>query len=174
MLRRVGGLGLALLVTLGVGVAHAEDSMTLRGLTSDGGDVELVIDSQWHLTHAEIEWKARCRHHGGKLLTGTAFDPLRPPSPGFYSSRGSYRFRIRGGYRVRVHSAMSGAEQLKPVEVNGQELWSGRFHAKAIVRRRGRVIAKCATKRLTWGAETNAAALPGTGTGTPVDDQRSR
>jgi hypothetical protein len=163
-------VGLAFIAILGMAIlgienARASDALTLKGATSDGGAVELVVDSQWRVTAAQIEWKAPCRHHAGKLITGTSFE-LRQPSPsGSFSAGGRYRFRDHG-YRIAVRTSMSGSEQRQPVQVIGAEKWFGKFHARAVVKRRGRVVARCATKHLGWGVLANVPEAKGTGSGT--------
>jgi hypothetical protein len=163
-------LALVLVAVLGIGVARADDNQTLKGITSRGGVVELVVDSEWRVVAGRIDWKADCRHHAGKLITGTSFRVLHPQPPGAVSLSGRYRFRTHG-YRVAVRTSMSGSEQGDPVQVH-DERWLGKFKARAVVRRKGRVVARCATKRIGWGVSGNVpgAKLTGSGSLTMTSD----
>ena len=98
----------------------------------------------------DIEWHRRCSD-GGRIETSTAFlSPFDERSRTAVRDVGSYSFRLRdsrGGYvRVRVKRTNLVARRV------ARRRWEGTFGARAVVRKNGRVIARCRTGTITWRA----------------------
>ncbi len=60
---------------------------------------------------------------------------------------GTYRKRTKGGYRARITGTFAG--QRDPAT----DRWTGTWAVKVMVTRKGKVVDRCALKRVTWKAK---------------------
>jgi hypothetical protein len=115
-----------------------------EGRTSQGREAFLVAEDDGVPKRGAIFWRARCRRTGVRLIQGTVFRrPLDLSTGRRVRDVGSYRTRLRGGVRLTIHARTTGRKV-------GPRRWRGRFSARAVVRRRGRVIDNCAVRGIRW------------------------
>jgi hypothetical protein len=152
------------LALLGGSTALAADTTVVSG-NKGGHGVKLTVDSDGHVLSGTIRWRAQCRRPGALFRTGTAFE-TGVPTVGSFRAGGSYRSR-GGGYRFRITLLISGRQRIDPAgEEDNLDEWRGRFRAKAVIRKGGRVTDRCRVKRARWRASADvseADAAAGTG-----------
>jgi hypothetical protein len=128
-------------------------TVNLKGPGKGGGFVGLTLDDRVRAVQARISWSAPCGR--GKFTTRTRIDfRTELLKPGKVAVRGRYRGR-GPGYRYLVRLRFRGSE-VKRFDVAAerpQEIWKGRFRAKVVVRRGGRVLTKCRSRTLRWTAD---------------------
>jgi hypothetical protein len=134
---------LAAVAGLAVFAGTAAADVRFEGRTSQGRLAILVAEDDGVPKRGAIHWQARCRR-GGRVVLGTGFSrPLDLATRRRIRDVGSYRTRrYRGGIRLTIRARMSG-RKVAP------RRWVGRFGARAVVRRRGRVVNRCAV-RVRW------------------------
>jgi hypothetical protein len=98
-----------------------------------------------------IMWRARCGEGYAPLSDGTSFlPPFEESTTTYVREDGPYTTQIRDKqgrtYRVEVNVRM------RARRVTRSE-WRGRFRVvEAEIRRNGRVVTRCSTRRLRWHA----------------------
>jgi hypothetical protein len=140
-MRRLAPLAVAGLAAL-AGPAMAD--IRFEGRTSQGRQALLVAEDDGVPKRGAINWRARCRRTGGRLIQGTGFSrPLDVSTRRRIRDAGTYRTRLRDGVRLTIRARTSGRKV-------GPRRWRGRFSASAVVRQRGRVIDRCAVRGIRW------------------------
>ncbi len=116
-----------------------------EGRTNQGRLALLVAEDDGVPKRGLIRWHTRCRR-GGRVVQGTGFSrPLDLATRRRIRDVGTYRTRrYPGGVRLTVRARITGRKV-------GPRRWVGRFGAWAVVRRRGRVVNRCAV-RVRWRA----------------------
>jgi len=114
-----------------------------EGRTSQGRQALLVAEDDGVPKRGAINWRTPCRR-GGRVVQGTGFSrPLDLATRRRIRDVGTYRTRrYPGGIRLTVRARISGRRV-------GPRRWVGRFGARVVVRRRGRVVNHCAV-RVRW------------------------
>jgi hypothetical protein len=115
-----------------------------EGRTGQGRVALLVAEDDGVPKRGAIHWQARCRR-GGRVVQGTGFSrPLDLTTRRRIRDVGTYRTRrYPGGIRLTVRARVSGRKV-------GPRRWRGRFSARALVRRRGRVVNRCTVRGIRW------------------------
>ena len=126
------------------------DAALFKGWTSQDLRAKVETNARGLPTRFDIEWHKRCSD-GGRLETSTAFlSPFDERTRTFVRDVGSYSFRVRdsaGGYvRVRMRRTNLVARRV------ARGRWEGTFGGRAVVRKNGRVIARCRTGTIEWRA----------------------
>jgi hypothetical protein len=134
---------LAAVAGLAALAAPAAADIRFEGRTSQGRPALLVAEDDGVPKRGAINWRTGCRR-GGRVVQGTVFRrPLDLTTRRRIRDVGSYRTRrFPGGIRLTVRARVSGRKV-------GPRRWVGRFGARAVVRRRGRVVNRCAV-RVRW------------------------
>jgi hypothetical protein len=119
----------------------AAADVRFEGRTSQGGYVLLVAEVP---KRGLIRWRADCRRPGFRLEEGTAFSrPLDLSTRRRFRDAGSYRENGPGRFRITYTLRTSGRKV-------GPRRWVGSFRARAVVRRGGRVVDRCAVRGVRW------------------------
>jgi hypothetical protein len=122
----------------------AAADIRFEGQSSQGRRVILVADDNGVPKRAKIGWQARCRRSGARPTGSTGFRrPLDVSGPTRLRDAGSYRVRYRNGERVTFTVRISGQKA-------GPRRWTGRFRVRAVVRRGGAVVDRCAARGVRW------------------------
>jgi hypothetical protein len=133
---------LAAVAGLAALAAPAAADIRFEGRTSQGWRVLVVAEDDGVPKRGAIDWQANCR--SGRVSQGTGFSrPLDLSARRRFRDVGSYRSRDRPNARVTVW--MSGRKV-------GPRRWAGRFRARLVVRRGGRVVNRCAVGGIRWRA----------------------
>jgi hypothetical protein len=116
----------------------AAADIRFEGRTSQGRLALVVAEDDGVPKRGAIRWHTRCRR-GGRVVQATGFSrPLDLATRRRIRDVGTYRTRrYPGGIRLTIRARISGRRV-------GQRRWFGRFGARAVVRRRGRVVNRCA------------------------------
>jgi hypothetical protein len=130
--------------------ADALADKRFRGKSQQGRTVIVLTGDDNTPKDMRINWLTRrCS------LTGTRFQnkvrfmpPFDAAAPGSFRDADTYPLRQRGGIRIRVRISTSG--QL--VSDASGERWTGWIRAKAVIRRKGRVIDRCTLRKTYWTA----------------------
>lgn len=139
----------------------ASDAALFRGKTSQRLAAGLRTAQGETVKALRIAWRAPCRKPGIRYLGTTTFaTPLDRSEPG--SAQDGGRYRERTGGEVGIISVGMQARRVTP------HRWSGTFSSSVVVRRRGRVIDRCRTKRVRWTAKIPRAQLDIAGEGHSV------
>jgi hypothetical protein len=135
---------LAALAGLAVLAGPAWADIRFEGRTSQGRYALLVAEDDGVPKRGEIRWQARCRRTGVRLVQSTGFRrPLDLSTRRRIRDVGSYRTRLRDGVRLTIRARISGRKV-------GPRRWRGRFGARVVARRGGRVLDRCAVRGLRW------------------------
>jgi hypothetical protein len=137
---RTLALAVAILVAV-PGVAHAE---TWRGKTRQGRSVWVRTGADDRVARVSVSWKATCRR--GSYMSRTVF--LRPfdvSEAAEFEDSGSYRVRVKGGYRAR-HTVFVRATL-------EDDRWTGTFRVRTRVTKDGRFVDRCRLDGVRWTAE---------------------
>ena len=153
---------IALLTVLTLAVAGLPDagaqsaSRLFRGETGQGKRVAVNVGPKGRVRRVTIAWTASCRR--GLLRQDTIIRP-RPgtATTDVFRSSGTYRFRGRSGFRVRVRLAIRG---LRDTAAAGGERWTGTLKGTARIRRHGRPYDRCRLRSTVWSATLPAAPAP--------------
>jgi hypothetical protein len=134
---------LAAVAGLAALAAPAAADIRFEGRTSQGRFALLILEDDGVPKQNGMNWTARCRR-GGRVLQPTGFGrPLDLATVRRIRDAGTYRTRrFQGGIRLTITARTSGRRV-------GPRRWVGRFSARAVVRRRGRVVNRCAV-RVRW------------------------
>ena len=144
----VAGLGLASpdLPLLGTDTASAK---TFRGETSQERRVLLTTNAEGRIWRVRIGWRTVCRP--GSYSTATQIiPPLDEDSINSFRDAGSYRENDRP-YRATITVLTRGRRSFDPANPRA-ESWAGSFRVRVVVRRGGRVIARCPARTVRWEA----------------------
>jgi hypothetical protein len=115
-----------------------------EGRTSQGRLVVLVAEDDGVPKRGAIRWEADCSIPGDYVIQGTGFSrPLDVSTRRRFRDVGSYRLRGHPNQRVTVW--MSGRKV-------GPRRWAGRFRARLVLRRGGRVVNRCSVGGVRWRA----------------------
>lgn len=139
--------GLALLP----GSASATTSFS--GETAQGRPIELEVADNGLMRVVDVSWRTRrCRLSGRRLSqVSTLREPFDEVSlDGFLWDRPFVR-RAAGGVRVTIDMALAGRRTADPADP-AADRWSGTLAVRAVVRRFGRVTARCRLPQVTWAA----------------------
>lgn len=134
----------ALLLVATPAVAEAK---TYKGKTSQKYFVEVKTGADGVVKKAGIGWRAPCGQ--GRVYGGTTGfrAPIDVATTDAIQDSGTYRKRTKGGYRARITGTFSG--QRDPAT----DRWTGTWAVKVMVTRKGKVVDRCALKRVTWKAK---------------------
>jgi hypothetical protein len=135
---------LAAMAGLATFAGAASADVRFEGRTSQGRLALLVAEDDGVPKRGAIRWQARCRR-GGRVVQGTGFSrPLDLTTRRRIRDAGTYRTRrYPGGVRLTVRARVRGRKV-------GPRRWVGRFSARALVRRRGRVVNRCTVRGIRW------------------------
>ena len=140
-MRRLAPLAAAAGLAVFAGTAAAD--VRFEGRTSQGGYTLLVAEDDGVPKRSLIRWRADCRRPGVRLEESTGFSrPLDLSTRRRFRDAGSYRDR-EGRFRVTYTVRMSGRKV-------ASRRWAGRFRARAVVRRAGRVVDRCSVRGVRW------------------------
>jgi hypothetical protein len=126
--------------------AMAQADVPFNGRTGQGRAVKIVAEDTGAVKRAAIRWRADCRRPGFRFTESTTFRmPLDSTTARSFRDSGSYRLRLRRGFRAIVSPTISGRKA-------GPRRWIGRFHVRVVVRRAGQVRDRCAVRGVRWRA----------------------
>ena len=126
-----------------VAVPATADAKTLRGKTSQGKKVTLVLDANGVPKRMRIGWSARCNTSAKRARsTSTWFRPFDQATPDMIQDADTDRDSFEGGLKVRNRGTLAGQR--------AGETWSGTFTLHRQFARKGKVIGTCATPNITW------------------------
>ena len=124
----------------------AAADVRFEGRTSQGRPVAVVAEDDGVLKRGRIRWIADCRQPGFTLRGATGFSrPLDLSTRRRFRDAGTYRTRTPDGERLTVFARMRGRKA-------GPRRWVGRFGARIVARRGGRVVDRCSVRRVRWAA----------------------
>ena len=121
------------------------DAKTWRGKTKQGRAVSVRTGADDLVNQVRVGWRAPCRK--GHYVSRTLFlPPLDVSEPDVFEHAGSYRTRLKDGYRARHTVRVRGT-------LGAGDRWTGTFRVTTRVRRGGQVIDRCRLQRVRWSAE---------------------
>jgi hypothetical protein len=124
--------------------APASADVRFEGRTSQGGYMLVVAEDDGVPKRGLIRWRADCRRPGAGLEESTVFSrPLDLSTRRRFRDAGSYRENAGGRFRITYTLRTSG-RKVSP------RRWAGRFRARAVVRRAGRVVDRCSVRGVRW------------------------
>jgi hypothetical protein len=133
---------LAAMAGLAALAGPAMADIRFEGRTSQGWGVLVVAEDDGVPKRGAIDWQADCRID--RVSQGTGFSrPLDVSTRRRFRDVGSYRLRAKPNTRVTVW--ISGRKV-------GPRRWAGRFRARLVLRRGGRVVNRCAVRGVRWQA----------------------
>jgi hypothetical protein len=136
-------IALATIVLFGALAGPAAADVRFEGRTGQGGYVLLVAEDDGVPKRGLIRWRADCRRPRFRFEESTTFRrPLDLAARRRFRDSGSYRKRS-GAFRLTVFPTMSG-RKVAP------RRWVGRFRARVVVRRGGRVFDRCSVRGVRW------------------------
>jgi hypothetical protein len=146
-------LSCAVVVAALAAPSEAAAVKNFSGKTQQNRTVTLRIGDDNLLDRFRINWLTRrCTQAGTRLQHITPFTrPYDESTPDAFRDAGSFVIRDDGGVRIRVSITITGQRRFDPADP-GAESWSGTMSARAVVRRRGRVIDRCRRRPITWNA----------------------
>ena len=128
-------------------VPAAADAKTWRGKTEQGRAVSVTTGADDLVDRVRVAWRAPCRN--GHYVSRTLFlAPLDVSERDRFEHAGSYRSRLKDGYRARHTVFVRG-------RLGADDRWRGVFRVRTRVGREGRVIDRCGLERLRWSAEAS-------------------
>jgi hypothetical protein len=138
-----------LLLSLAILAAGAPvaDAAKFRGQTSQDRRA-VVVMKDGAVERITIVWRATCGQ--GRVVDDTSFlPPYDEVTDTFVRDRGPYTTRISDerGRTYRLHANA----RVRARRVS-RDKWRGRFRVSAEVRRNGRVVTRCSTRRIRWSA----------------------
>jgi hypothetical protein len=123
----------------------AADAKTWRGKTEQGRAVSVQTGADDLVNQVRVGWRAPCRK--GHYVSRTLFTgPLDVSEPDRFEHAGSYRSRLKNGYRARHTVYVRG-------RLGAGGRWRGVFRVRTRVRRDGRVVDSCRLGRVRWSAK---------------------
>jgi hypothetical protein len=144
-MRRLAPLAAALAgVAAFAGPAAAD--IRFEGRTSDGRQALVVAEDDGVPKRGAIWWRADCREPGYTLRGATGFSrPLDLSTRRRFRDAGTYKTTTPNGERLTVFARTRGRKV-------GPRRWVGRFGARIVARRRGRVVDRCSVSGVRWQA----------------------
>jgi hypothetical protein len=134
------------LTPLGALAGPAAADVRFEGRTSQGRPVAVIAEDDGVPKRGRIRWIADCRQPGHTLRGATGFSrPLDLSTRRRFRDEGTYRTRTPNGERLTVFARMTGRKA-------GPRRWVGRFGARVVARRGGRVVDRCSVRRVRWRA----------------------
>ena len=124
-------------------VPGTAEAATFRGETSQGRPAKLRAGADGP-NYFSLRWRLNCTNNL-YINTRTRFEPeFKQRTPDRLVDGGSYASPVDDqGYKfraqVRVDATRASATR-----------WTGTFRAKAVVRRRGAIVGRCAAKTISW------------------------
>jgi hypothetical protein len=126
----------------------AAGAKTWRGTTAQARAVMVRTGADDLVNRVRIAWRARCEK--GRYTSTTLFvPPFDVSSTTAFEDAGTYRVRIKGGYRAR-HTAFVSAS------LDSDGVWRGTFHVRTRVTRKGKFVDSCRLKAKRWSAKPAA------------------
>ena len=143
-MRRLAPLAAVLGFATVAGPAAAD--IRFEGRTSQGRQVAVIAEDNGVPKRGRIRWSADCRQPGYTLRGATGFSrPLDLSTRRRFRDAGTYRTRAPNGERLTVFARMRGRKV-------GPRRWVGRFGARVVARRSGRVLDRCFVRGVRWRA----------------------
>ena len=136
----------ALSALLLAAVPAVADAKHYKGRSSQGRVVTLRTGGDGVVNRVQIGWRAPCGQrivYNGRTGWRPSFDVATGDA---VQDTGTYRVRVRGGFRARITTTLVG--QRNPAA----DRWAGTLAVKVLVARRGKVVDTCQLKRLRWTA----------------------
>jgi hypothetical protein len=125
-------------------VPAVADAKVWRGKTEQGRAVSVRTGTDDLVNQVRVAWRAPCRK--GHYVSRTLFvPPLDVSQPDRFEDAGTYRSRLKDGYRARHTVYVRG-------RLGADDRWRGVFRVRTRVRRDGRVIDRCRLDRVSWEA----------------------
>jgi len=136
----------ALSALLLVAVPAVADAKNYKGKTSQGRVAQIRTGADGVVNFARLGWRAPCGQNIRYNGNTTFRPPLDAATTDSLTDGGTYRVRIRGGFRARITGTITA--QRDPAT----DRWSGTWAVKVMVTRRGKVVDTCELKQLRWNA----------------------
>jgi hypothetical protein len=128
------------------GASAAAEAKTWRGETEQGRAVSVRTGADDLVNQVRVGWRAPCRK--GHYVSRTLFvPPLDVSEPDRFEHAGSYRSRLKDGYRARHTVYVRG-------RLGADDRWRGTFRVRTRVRRDGRLVDRCRLDGLRWEASS--------------------
>ena len=141
-MRRLTPLAAAL-AGLAASAGPAAADIRFEGRTSQGRQALLVAEDDGVPKRGAIWWRANCSEPGSTLTGATGFRrPLDLSTRRRIRDVGSYKTTTPDGERLTVFARTHGRKV-------GPRRWVGRFRARIVARRGGRIVDRCAV-RVRW------------------------
>jgi hypothetical protein len=122
----------------------AAADIRFEGRTSQGRQALVVAEDDGVPKRGAIWWRAACRTPGYGITGATGFSrPLDLTTRRRFRDAGSYKTTAPNGERHTVFARTRGRKV-------GPRRWVGRFGARIVARRDGRVIDRCFVRGLRW------------------------
>jgi hypothetical protein len=120
------------------------DAAYWKGKTAQGKAATVRTAADGLVSRVRIRWEAPCG--GGKSLFGVT--PFTRP----FDRSERREFEDGGRYRARANRGLRTTNTVFVRGTRRRGVWRGTFHARATVRRDGRVIDRCRLGRTRWSA----------------------
>jgi hypothetical protein len=134
----------AAVASLAAVAGPAVADVRFEGRTSQGRQVAVIAEDDGVPKRARIRWSAGCRQPGYTLRGATGFSrPLDLSTRRRFRDAGTYRTRTPNGERLTVFARIRGRKV-------GPRRWVGRFGARVVARRSGRVLDRCFARGIRW------------------------
>ena len=133
--------------------AAAPAAKRFSGESEQGRGVKLRIGDDRLVQRLEIKWRARC--NSGKNVTSEVRFPggfFVESTKNRFEGRGPYRASASGGFRLRVQATVTGRRTIKPGG-DDPETWKGTLRTKTVVRKNGKVVDRCTSRKIDWKVE---------------------
>jgi hypothetical protein len=141
--RRLAPLATVLAGLAGFAGPAAAD-VRFEGRTSQGRQAVVVAEDDGVPKRGAIWWRADCREPAFTLRGATGSSrPLDLSTRRRFRDAGTYKTTTPTGERLTVFARIRGRKV-------GPRRWVGRFGARIVARRGGRVVDRCAVRRIRW------------------------
>jgi hypothetical protein len=121
-----------------------------EGRTEQNRKVTVVVGDDDRVRRVVVSWRTTNCRRGEFLRDQTQFFRFGESTADSFRSAGSYATRS-GRVRIRMRVSIRGTRSADPADP-AAATWSGRFAARAVVRRRGKVIDRCRLGAKDWTA----------------------
>jgi hypothetical protein len=120
------------------------DAKIWRGKTEQGRAASVRTGADDLVNQVRVGWRAPCRK--GHYVSRTLFaPPLDVSELDRFEDAGSYRTRLKDGYRARHTVFVRG-------RLRADDRWTGTFRVRTSIRRDGRVVDRCRLEGVRWEA----------------------
>jgi len=144
MKRPLPAAALATVLLATAAAPSVADAKQYKGKTSQKFRANVRTGADGVVNRVQIGWRAPCGG-GVRYQNDTTFRPvLDVATADAVQDAGTYRERVRGGYRARITTSLAG--QRDPAT----DTWSGTLVVKVLVAKKGKVVDRCELKRATW------------------------